>query len=112
MKKLLIFFLVLLFFSCTKHTELIFSSGGMLGISPDCTPAELHVYGVPFVIEKYDDKEYKVIQNINDSRWKLYPDLKTKVVFNGKTLYLNYKQFWNDFLLCEPYPNQILNIKQ
>lgn len=89
----------------------------------------LNMYNVITV----DEKEIKIIKNTNDSRWKKYPDLKTKIIMTAQSddswgissrmqiiphgkidtvgvWYLNYKEYWNDMLLCEPYPNQKLHI--
>jgi hypothetical protein len=77
----------------------------------------------------------KIVDNTNDGRWKDFPDIKTRVVFSvqydddwgissrmqviphGKIdtisiSYMNYKEYWNDFPLCEPNPDQILIIKK
>jgi len=50
------------------------------------------------------------IKNTCDPRWKKYPSTKIKVSINNKIYYMNYKEYWHDFLLCEPFPSIKLHI--
>ena len=92
------------------------------------------ILGEPkYHIEIENGTERKIIDNIYDSRWEDYPDIKTKVIMElwsdttwgistrfdiisqrkDTTIifFPNYKEYWNNFLLCEPNPSQKLEIR-
>jgi len=52
----------------------------------------------------------KIISDTYDPSWRDFPDIKTKVIIDSKTYFWNYKEYWNDFLLCDPYPDSILKV--
>lgn len=75
----------------------------------------------------------KIIKNTHDWNWKYFPELKTEVIFLGSrdtlwgtttrmnahpttgwdtvaVYYMNYEEYYNKFLLCEPNPESILKI--
>ncbi len=54
----------------------------------------------------------KIIIDPNDPLWKYFPELKTKVIFGESEItYMNYEEYYFDFLLCDPNPDKILKIK-
>jgi len=59
----------------------------------------------------FAEMKYIVIEDTHNQEWKKRPNWITKVEVDGKIFYMNYKQYWNDFLLCEPYPDIKLKIR-
>ena len=57
-----------------------------------------------------DETGVRTIENTHDPLWKEFPDIKTKVIFDGKIFYMNYEEYWHEFLLVDLYPNANLMI--
>jgi len=55
-----------------------------------------------------------VINDTHDYSWIDYPEVKVRVDFgigdSLKIFYLNYKEYWYEFLLCDPHPSRKLHI--
>lgn len=53
-----------------------------------------------------------LVDDTYNPEWKYHPEWRTRVRVNGQSFLMNHKEYWNDFLLCEPYPDQILEVKE
>jgi len=118
----LLMLLAVLTFFPRQHQEferLIIEGYGPCSTIGSSSPKQLlNLSGVerpPYHIEVVDSHQVFVIDDTSDCRWKYFPEIKTKVRIcldqNCQVSYLNYEEYWNDFLLAEPCPDAQLEVE-